>query len=67
MDKYYCEKLDELIDIIERLLDDLDEFDDMSSFATKVGISEDVIALARTLREELQAYSDDLEECSEEE
>ena len=39
----------------------------MSSFAKKVGISEDVIALARTLREELQAYSDDLEECDSEE
>ena len=51
------------MDIIEQLIDDLEEFEDMSSFARKVGISEDVIALASTLREELEAYFDELEEC----
>lgn len=67
MDKSYCKKLDKLMDIIEQLIADLEEFEDMSSFARKVGISEDVIALASRLREELIADFDELEECEEEE
>ena len=64
MDKSYCKKLDKLMDIIEQLIDDLEEFEDMSNFARKVGISEDTIALAITLREELVADFDELEECN---